>query len=401
MTVLNLTLVAEALKSFYLEGLQYQLNDKASVLLAQMEKTSEDVQGKEIVMALRYGRVGGIGNRADDGTLPTPNSRKTKQAKWETKNIFSRFQITDKTIEASKTSRGAFASMLKQEIQDCETDAKLDLSRQVLGDGVGTLCTLTANGSHSGGAVTYTVDSTMYLAEGMLIDVVKAADGALRHADTGGVEITAVVSETSFIASGTANAGSDTDLVVVAGNYGLELTGVEAVINQDNSLYGIDRNNNLYKWLNSHLKNVNGEISETAIQSQIDEVNRSSGSDVDFLLCSLGVRRAYQNLQSAMKSHVNTLELKGGFSALSYSGGNKPIAVVADKYVKGGLMYGLDLADWKMYRMADWSWMNRDGNILSRVANKPAYEATLLSYCDIGCQRPKGQFKMYGITEHN
>ena len=63
----NLARVQEALKSFYLDGLRYQLNDKASAFLAQIEKTSENVVGKDIVMALRYGRTGGIGNRADDG----------------------------------------------------------------------------------------------------------------------------------------------------------------------------------------------------------------------------------------------------------------------------------------------------------------------------------------------
>ena len=67
----NLARVQEALKSFYLDGLRYQLNDKASAFLAQIEKTSENVVGKDIVMALRYGRTGGIGNRADDGLLPS------------------------------------------------------------------------------------------------------------------------------------------------------------------------------------------------------------------------------------------------------------------------------------------------------------------------------------------
>ena len=119
MPMTTLQVVAEALKEFYLPGLRYQLNDKASPFLAQVEKKTENVVGKEIVMAMRYGRVGGIGNRADDGDLPS-NSRKTKQARWETQDLFSRFQITDKTIKASRTSAGAFASLLEQEISDCE-----------------------------------------------------------------------------------------------------------------------------------------------------------------------------------------------------------------------------------------------------------------------------------------
>ena len=142
--MLTMKNIEEALKIYYLPGLRYQLNDKASALLAQIEKTSENVVGREIRMALRYGRVGGIGNRPDDGDLPIPSARQTVQAIWETKNIFARFSLTDKTIEASKTSVGAFASMLETEISDCETDARLDLSRQVMGAGKGVLATLTA-----------------------------------------------------------------------------------------------------------------------------------------------------------------------------------------------------------------------------------------------------------------
>lgn len=395
MAVLSLALVSDALKEWYLEGLRYQLNDKASIILAQMEKTSEHVEGKEIVMALRYGRVGGIGNRADTGTLPTPNARKTKQAKWETKNIFSRFQITDKTIKASRSNRGAFASMLEQEIEDCEVDAKLDLSRQVLGDGTGVLATVSGS-AYDSNVTTVTVDTTMYLAEGMLIDI-KKANGTQRHDDCDGAEITAVTSATTFtIATGADRSVSNTDIVLVAGNHNLELTGLDAVIGEDTTLYGIDRSLAANKWLNSNLDNVNGELSETKIQSAIDDVETKSGSVINFLLCSKGVKRAYQNLQTSMKQHVNTLELKGGWKTLSYNG----IPLEADKYVKPGRLYCLDLNDWKMYQMSDWEWMQDDGAMLTRVADKPAYEATLLKYCDIGCQRPRGQVRLYGITEH-
>jgi hypothetical protein len=53
-----------------------------------------------------------------------------------------------------------------------------------------------------------------------------------------------------------------------------------------------------------------------------------------------------------------------------------------------------------MYQMADFNWMDRDGSIMSRVADRPAWEATLVKYCDIGCQRPRGQALITGITEH-
>ncbi len=388
--VLNLAAVAESLKLFYLPRLRYQLNEQASVFLAQLERDTENVVGKEIVMALRYGRVGGIGNRADDGTLPTPNSRKTKQAKWETKNLFARFQISDKTIRASRTNVGAFASMLETEISDCETDAKQDLSRQCLGDGTGLLATVTAVDVVD--PKIYTVDNITFFAEGMLLDVVDPASGTPRNTDP--VEVTIVDEANSKITINAAVSGAAAnDELYIYGNKDMELTGIKAVFEAP-TLYGLDRS--VYQWLNATRVNVNGEISEVIIQQAIDDADRKAGANINFLYCSYGVRRAYQNLLTAQKQLVNTLELKGGWKALSYNG----IPLMADKYVPAQKMYCLDLNDWKLYQMADYEWLDEDGAMLHRVSDKPVWEATLIKYCDLGCQKPRGQVELYGITEH-
>lgn len=401
MALSTLTTVAEALKEFYLPGLRYQLNDKASAFLAQLEKREESVVGKEIVMAMRYGRVGGIGNRADDGTLPTPNARKTKQAKWETKNLFSRFQITDKTVRASKSNVGAFADMLEMEIADCENDAKLDLSRQALGDGTGLLANVAGASSYAAGppkTLTFVVDSTMYLAEGMLIDIF-ANGGTSAISGASAIEILTVTDSTKTVVVGVASdihasiASSNED-IYIAGNYGLELTGRAAVLGAANTLYGLAKTS--YPWLIPQLKTVSGEISENAMQEMIDLCETRTGSKINYLEGSLGVRRAYIDYLSANKQITNTLDLKGGWTALSYNG----IPFVGDKYVPSGVLDMLDLNDWAMYQMSEYEWLDADGAMLTRVADKAAWEATLVKYCDLGCQRPRGQARLSSITEH-
>lgn len=382
-TPLALSMVQDALKTYYLPGVSYQLNEAASPFLAKVENSSENVVGKEIVLAMRYGRQGGIGNRADDGDLPTPNSRKTKQAKWDTKNIFARFQITDKTIKASKTSAGAFSNLLEQEVSDCETDAKYDLSRQSMNDGTGKLATLTAvNG------LNLTVDSTRYLCEGMLIDIYTADT-----LDTSKAEITSVNDATGVITVSSATGAAVGDELYVNGNKGLELTGLSAVFNAT-TLYGIDRAT--YPWLNAQKIAVDGEIAEVIIQKAIDDAERKAGSKINFLMCSDGVRRAYQNLLTAQKQIVNSIELKGGFQALDYCG----LPMAKELFMPAGQIACLDMNDWGFYEMADWEWMGDDGAMLSRVPGKAAYEATLLKYGDIACSRPRGQALLTGITEH-
>lgn len=387
MGMTTIAAIQEALKLFYLPGLRYQLNDKASAFLTQLERDSESVVGKKIVMALRYGRTGGIGNRADDGDLPTPNARKTKQAEWETLNLFARFQITDKTIKASRSNVGAFANMLEQEITDCETDAKLDLSRQALGDGTGLLATI--GGAKTGS--TAPVDTTLYLCEGMLVDIWDASGAAWLNEN---VEITAIdeaAGTVTFSAVGVCAAG---DLIYIHGNKNLELSGVAKVFTPDNTLYNIDRTT--YKFFNATRINVNGEITEVKVQEAIDNADLKAGAQIDFMQCAYDVRRAFVNLLLAQKQLVNTMELKGGWKAISFNG----IPLWADKFIKSGLWQCMSLQDWKLYQMSDYEWLDEDGAMLSRVSGKPAYEATLAKYCDLGCSRPRGQVELYGITGH-
>lgn len=394
--------VVDALKLFYLPGLRYQLNDQVSAFLTQIERDTENVVGEKVVMALRYGRQGGTAMLANDNSdLGTPNSRKSKQVSWETKNFSHRFRITEKTIKASESKAGAFASMLETEISDSETDAKLSIARQVIGDGSGKLCTITA-ASHASGVLTLTVDNVAYLGEGMLVDIYDVS-GAAVLTNGATLEMTAVddTNNTAKLSCATdisANIQTGTDYLTVQKSAGNELTGLGLLFNNSASLYGVSRSD--YPVLKPYVNAVDGEISENAIQTAIDKVENRSGSKVNFIQCSLGVRRGYINYLSARKQTPNTLDLKGGWEAISYSAGGKPIPIVGDKYVPSGIMDLLDMNDWKLYHMGDFDWMDRDGAMLKQVIGKPAYEATLLRFMDLGCQRARGQARMSGIIEH-
>jgi hypothetical protein len=384
MAWLNMTAASEALKINYLPALRYQLNT-ANPILSVIERNSESVVGSEIRMALRYGRQGGVGNRAEDGTLPTPNSRKTKQASFGTKNLFARIQISDKTMKASRSRDGAFVSLLEAELEDAQTDAKDQMSRQCFGDGTGKLATLTAVTA----VTTVGVSNAQYLYEGMLVDVLSNTN-VVKNSE---LEILTVDDINNTITLSAAVTTVATDYITPAGNYAQELTGFGAVFTADNTLYGINRATN--KWFNPTLKGSMGSISEVGIQQLIDNVDQKAGGKTNFLLSSYGVRRAYQDLLLATKRTTDVMKLKGGYETLTFSG--MPFAV--DKYAPAGTLYGLDLTTWNLYHIEDWDWLSEDGAVLHRVSNKPVWEASLVRYCDLGCSKPKGNFMATGITE--
>lgn len=384
----SMSTIADALKLFYLDGLIYQANEAASVFLAQIEKTSRNVEGSQVVIPLSYGVTGGIGARGESDALPTSNPRKFKQMKVDTKNLFAVIQITDKVIQASRSNRGAFIQALESELTKAETDVKRDISRQVMGDGTGLLATV-ASVSSNGTTHTVTVDSAKHFYEGMLIDCYTTTTK-----DTSAAEVTSVDKVNNQIVFVSTTAPEAADLIYLAGNKNQELSGLTKIMTADNTLYDLDRST--HKWFNPTVKNVAGEISEVKIQEGIDDAEDETGSQINFLVGSKGVRRAYQNLLTAQKVIANSLELKGGFKALDYNG----IPLVGDKYVPSGTLHALDLGDYFMGQMAEWDWMDRDGSILKLVQGYAVYTAQLRKYCELCAQRPKGSVRFYGITEH-
>lgn len=388
----NMLLANQALKDFYIHGLRNQMND-SNAILAEMERNEESVSGSEIVMALKYGRSGGVGNRADDGDMPTSNPRKKKQARWETKNVFAHIEITDKTIKASRNKVGAFADLLESDLDDAKTDAVDSMARQVFGDGTGVVAAITTSVT----SVTITCSGGVdNLSEGQFVEFYDTTLVTPNAGNGSGREISAVnYSANTFVITGLAITVIATDKVVIYGSLNEELTGFGAVFTADNTLYGLLRTT--YPFFNPTVSALNGEISEIAIQAQIDEVDKRRGGKTNFLSSSHGVRRSYQNLLVATKQIVDSMNLKGGYTALKYN--NMPFTV--DKYNPKNTLYGLDMTTWANYCMGDWEWLlDGGGSSLHLMTRKAGWEATLVKYCDLGCSKPGGNFKITGVTEH-
>lgn len=394
MALLNVTNIAAALKDYYLEGLRTQINTEADPLWSELEKSTRLVSGEQIKMSIRYGRSGGIGARADDGDLPAANARKSVKATISPKNLFARMQLTERAIKASAQDAGAFVSQLEQVLDDLQVDARDDIQRQAYSDGTGKIATLAASPTS---ATTLTLNTVVGLAEGMLIDVLRGDTNASLHA---GVEITLVDDDNNQIVVGTAITADHTrsDYVTRAGSYNLEMTGMSSVFAQTGNIYGLARSS--YTFLKATRLVVSGDLSEVKIQEGLDRAFNRTGVKHDFLIGSHGVRRGWQNLKSAERSAVNTVELKGGFKAPTYENDGRQIPFIAAKYAPSGTLRAISRQNFEVAWMGDWEFMDKDGAVLSRVANKNAYEATLELFADIVCDVIRGQVEWASVTEY-
>ena len=382
----------DALKSAYLGVVSEQLNTAINPLLAKIKQSTEDVWGKEIRRLAQYGINGGIGAGDEDGVLPEAAGNNYEQFVLTLKNLYGTIEISDKAIRASENSSGAFVNLLNAEMEGLLKASSYNFGRMLFGDGSGVLANVT--GIENG---VITVNNVKNLVEGMVVDFRSNSDGVV-ISGAGARRILTINRQTKKITvSGTtltATLVPANSIVTVQGSYNQEITGLGAIFKTTGELYGLDRGT--HNWLIPYIKNNVGEITETELQTAIDYLDENTGSKVNFIVCSSGVKRAFQNHLSTYKRNIDVLELNGGYKALSYNG----IPIISDRFCPSGTMYLLNTDDFILHQLCDWKWLEgEDGRVIKQVADKPVYKATLVKYADLICSRPCGQAMLTGITE--
>lgn len=387
--MVTLTSAENALKTLYLGVVADQLNTNVNPLLARIAQTSSDVWGKEIRKLAPFGINGGIGAGTEDGELPGAASNNYAQFVLTLKNLYGTIEISDKAIRASQNSAGAFVNLLEAEMEGLIKASRFNFGRMLFGDGSGVIAKAA---SQAGNVIT--VDSVKNVIEGMVVDVVSATSksvtvSARRITDVDRSAKTVTLSGASIAASTVAEG----DYLTVQGSYGNELTGLGAIFGSSEKLYGLTRAAN--KWLTPY-KATASVITDVVIQKAIDTLDEVAGSAADFIVCSAGVKRAYQEYLVTNRSNVDVMNLQGGYKAISYNG----IPIVSDRFAPDGTMYILNTSDFHLHQLCDWRWLEGDdGRVIKQVANKPVYTATLVKYADMICDRPIGQAMISGITE--
>ncbi len=385
----NLEKADSALKSYYLDAVAEQLNFNTNPFLAVIKQTTEDVWGKEVRKLAIHGVNGGVGAGTEDGALPQANGNNYAQFIATLKNLYGTVEISDKAVRASENNAGAFVNLLNTEMSGLIKSSSYNLGRMLFGDGSGKLATVSAV---SGGKIT--VDSIANLTEGMVVDFRDEQGNILANAGARRIISVDRVSKSIAVSGSNVSAVSSGSMITVQGSYENEITGLKAIFDLDReSLYGIKREGNSF--INPYVAKEVGEIDEIKLQTAIDTIEEISGSKVNFIMCSWGVRRALQKLLSANKT-PETVELAGGFKTITYNG----IPVVVDRFCPEGTMYLLNTEDFQLHQLCDWQWLEGDdGKVLKQLPGKPVYSATLVKYAELLCARPCGQGMLTGITE--
>ena len=393
-----------ALKEVYLGVVSEQLNTSINPLLARIKQTTADVWGKEIRKLAPYGLNGGIGAGTEDGVLPVASGNNYAQFVLDLKNLYGRIEISDKAIRASENNAGAFVNLLNAEMEGLVRASSFNFGRMLYGTSKGFLCKISGNTAPSAGIMEISVDGVKNIIEGMLVDVVSGAG-----VKTTGATAMKIVSvdragkKAKVVCTGTISANAlAQSFLTVQDSFGKELTGLGDIFSNSGTLYGLSRTD--YGWMNPYDKALDadsqtvstGSISDIVMQRAVDTLEEDADSKVDFIVCSAGVKRNYQEYLASYRSNVDVLDLAGGFKAISFNG----IPVVSDRFAPQGTMYLLNTKEFNLHQLCDWKWLEGEGGrVIKQNEGRPTYSATLVKYADIICNKPSGQARLTNITE--
>jgi len=390
----TLTTVAALLKEVYGPRIENQLQDE-TVALKRIERTSdgvvETVGGKYVDFPIRVKRSSGIGNRAEMEALPSPGKQGYEEVHVGLKHSYGRVRFSAQLMTLAEKNYQAFASSMDNEMDYLKGDLAKDSNRQVYGDGTGLMATISAT-AVSG--TTHTVYDAQVLEIGMVVDILVIASGATVSLTN---EITDIVGNSVTFANAFA-ATADTDGIYRQGNYGREISGLDAIIDDTTALHGVDPATTR-KWAAYVDDNggVKRALSEGLMVSAVDQA-RINGGKTSLILTSLGVRRAYFNLLSQQRRYTDTKEFAGGFTGLAFNAGRE-IPVVEDPDAPKNTMWGIDESKMKVYRNKEWHWADEDGNTLKWVSGYDAFEAYMRQFWELGTSQRNAHWKIEDITE--
>lgn len=394
------------LKDVYLGSVVEQLNNE--VLIPQrIGRESQEFVGNQVVVSVHRQRSAGVFARGENVQFANPGAQLFAKPVYDIKALYGRIRITGLGKVKTASQAGAFLRVLEGEVNGMRNDLKMDLARQLYGDGTARICSGNAAAANvidirpiaGGGTNTAEPLRKGEIYVGMQIDGGTLAAPTTRFADRGVTNVD-VANAQITIDGAAVTMTSGTDFIFRQGNaaassVSYEIDGLQKVMpTAANTFGGIDASaaGNSY-WDNLRI-NASGALTLDLMTQAVNTVT-VAGGDTSGMISSPGIQRALFNLLQPQVRYTEPMSLHGGFKALDYFG--QPF--IADRQAPFGKVFFLDEKFLKMFDTGDWAWLDEDGNILKWVVGYDAWEAVLAKYCNLGATRRNVQLLLYGLTD--
>ena len=372
------------LKDYYLQAVTAQLNDNISPFFSAIEKNTGNVYGKDVKLSVIRNDENYTGIKACSETegLPSPNANRYAEICVPLKNIYGTIEVSDKALRASRDSSGAFVNIVNAEMEGLIGNAKKEFQRMLYGDGNGTYCRILNKSTADSTNQRFTVDNASKLRADTTVDVYSA-----NHSKVQSVTISAVDTKNRIVTfASPISIDVVNGYVMPTGMLGKEITGLGAIFDTYEFIYGNDRTKDEY--FAPYRQITDEDVTEDDVVGVLDRMEEKFNSKINMILCSYSMRRKISKFMSDNKVIVNSNDVNAGYGTVTVSG----VPVYADKYCPEDTIYFVNTDDFVLCQLCDWEWLeDEDGKILKQVPGKAAYSATLVKYAELICKKPCGQ----------
>jgi hypothetical protein len=402
------------LKEYYPSAIVEQLNQK-TFLLDQIDRDTEhvDFTGRRAIIPLHRNRNRGRVSIGDGGTLPGAGKQDWVDATVTIRYHASAIELSDAAIQATKNNEGAFVSLLEAETKGVAQDLKKDINRQVFGTGDGVLTKISANSS---GTVTCT--SVQYVQVGDCVDVVTSSGAAVTNGSTLYVVARSVSGKTvglSTTSGGSANASftyaSGQQLVISGGisgvnSYGLEMDGLQNIsATTSRTLHGVDSSAAANAFWNPQVVAAGGAVTDALLTQLIDKVGQTGQGEVDTVITTRGIRRAYAASLTNNRRYNDAaaVKLHTGYTAIMVN----EIPIIIDDDAPKGFVFAFDKKAFRWFELAKPGFLEQDSGIFTLKDGSNAqtkmsvWQAFFRWYAAFGCVAPNRTGALTGVTDED
>lgn len=386
------------------------------------EKITQELtlSGRKSIVPVQFGVNEGIYARAEKGTFGDSQVDSPVLAEVTAKYIYALFEITGQIISASRDDPGAFEEALGLTLENTLDGLKLDMARQVIGDGTGQIGLVQSKTSTS----IYVMDSPFgavaaqyyktatrpvrnILRKNMPIDVLDATTTATKYVDNSAISAITQASTGTTVTFAPVEATTgvaDGDFVTRAGNYGLEIEGFLKAVEDGtvhSSYLGITRTGEP-NWQGTIVDAAGGGATGVALdpdhlRDSVDLIMESTGEAPEFLLMNYKQRRNFYNLV-APQIRFGPKMMPQGLDDNTLSFDN--MGVVVERFFPPEMIGIVNTKYW--YHAVDKApeWIKGiDGTVLHFAQTSDLFKAVLRTYRNMACLYPAAQGLIYGLEE--
>lgn len=383
--MVTLSSAENVLKDVYLGVIADQINTKTNPLFSRIKRSTRNIVGKEVRVVAPVGINGGIMAGEETSNLPDGVDTPYLSFTAPLKNLFGRFEISDKAIRCSSSDVNSFVNLLQDGMDSLLKASIFNLSRMLYGDGSGLLATLKV----ASGVIS--VDNAGAIAPGMYVDIFNSTTS--RASNVMVKSIDAATKVITFAKTATELGVATGDTVYLHNSKGNDIIGLKGIVG-NTSLYGVDTATYPVMKAKTYTAASSDAFDEDYVQKIIDDLEMA-GTNVNFINCSYELKRLYQKYLTIYDKNIEYTTLEDGMKVLTHFG----TPIVPTNQVAAGECYFLNTDDFMFYELGDWKWLeDESGRVLKQHPTKPSYSATLVKYTELLCHKPSGVAYVKGLS---